>query len=133
MPVSPSRATPPGASGVWSTRPLLALPSIASVEGSARSSTPDGATASRTTAIPALIVPWSGSFSYMKRQITPAAKSEIAIGMNTATLNPVANRTRSRSTAKTRPIAVTNAGTIRSQRKLFWIAVRSVSSLKRVS
>ena len=61
----------------------------------------------------ALIVPWLGSFSYMKRQITPAAKSEIAIGMKTATLNAVENRTRSSRTAKTSPIAVTNAGTTR--------------------
>ena len=57
-------------------------------------------------------MPWSGSFSYISRQITPAAKSEIAIGMNTATLNATEKRTRSRSTAKTSPIAVTNAGTI---------------------
>ena len=69
----------------------------------------------------------------MNRQITPAAKSEIAIGMNTATLKPVAKRTRSRRTANTSPMAVTKAGTMRSHRKLFLIAVRSVSSRKSVS
>ena len=95
--------------------------------------TPDGATASLTTPIAALTVPWSGSFSYISRQITPAANSEIAIGMKTATLNAVENRTRSRSTAKTSPIAVTRAGTTSSQRKLFLIAVFSVSSVKSVS
>ena len=69
----------------------------------------------------------------MNRQITPAAKSEIAIGMKTATLKAVEKRIRSRRTANTSPTAVTNAGTTRSQRKLFRIAVRSVSSLKSVS
>ncbi len=52
--------------------------------------------------------------------------------MNTATLNAVEKRTRSRRTANTSPSAVTNAGTIKSQRKLFLTAVRSVSSEKSV-
>ena len=55
--------------------------------------------------------------------MTPAAKSEIAIGMKTTTLNATENRMRSRRTANTSPIAVTNTGTMRSQRKLFLIAV----------
>ena len=55
--------------------------------------------------------------------MTPAAKSEIAIGMKTTTLNATEKRMRSRRTANTSPIAVTNAGTMRSQRKLFLIAV----------
>ena len=82
--------------------------------------------------MPALIVPWLGSFSYMSRQITPAAKREIAIGMKTTTLKATESRIRSRSTAKTSPIAVTNAGTIKSQRKLFLIAVTIVSSVNSV-
>ena len=53
--------------------------------------------------------------------------------MKTATLNATEKRTRSRRTANTSPIAVTNAGTMSSQRKLFLIAVRSVSSVKSVS
>ena len=57
-------------------------------------------------------------------QITPAAKSEIAIGMKTAVLNATAQRTRSVSTAKTSPIAVTSAGTTATQIALFSIAVR---------
>ena len=65
--------------------------------------------------------------------MTPAANSEIAIGMKTATLKAVAKRTRSSRTAKMSPIAVTNAGTTRIQRKLFLIAVTSVSSLKSFS
>ena len=78
-------------------------------------------------------MPCDGSFSYISRQITPAANSEIAIGMNTTTLNATEKRIRSRRTANTSPIAVTNAGTIRIHRKLFLIAVTSVSSVKSVS
>ena len=132
MPVRPSCATSPGASGFSRTRLPFVCSCSASVEGWADESTPEGETASFTTAIPALIVPWLGSFSYMRRQITPAAKSEIAIGMKTTTLNATEKRIRSRSTANTRPIAVTNAGTMRSQRKLFLMAVTSVSSVKSV-
>ena len=131
--VSPSCATAPGSSGSFSTSPPSGPPVSDSVDGRALERTPAGLTASFTTAIVALIVPWLGSFSYMNRQITPAANSEIAIGMKTATLNAVEKRIRSSSTAKTSPIAVTNAGTTRSHRKLFLIAVRSVSSLKSVS
>ena len=126
------RATSPGASGVCSTRCPEGTPGGASVEGCAAERTPEGDTASFTTATAALIVPWLGSFSYIRRQMTPAAKSEIAIGMKTTTLNATENRMRSRRTANTRPIAVTNAGTMRSQRKLFLIAVTSVSSVKSV-
>ena len=43
--------------------------------------------------------------------------------MKTAVLNATDQRTRSVRTAKMRPIAVTNAGTIRSQSELFLIAV----------
>ena len=68
-----------------------------------------------------------------RRQMTPAAKSEIAIGMKTAILNAVEKRTRSVSTANTSPIAVTNAGTIRTQSELFRSAVRRLSSVKIVS
>ena len=102
------------------------------MDGCAEERTPDGATTSCTTATAALIVPWLGSFSYIRRQITPAANSEIAMGMKTTTLKATEKRIRSRSTANTRPIAVTNAGTIRSQRRLFLIAVRSVSSVNSV-
>ncbi len=106
---------------------------MASVDGCAAERTPEGETASATTATAALTVPWEGSFSYIRRQMTPAAKSEMAIGMKTTTLNATDNRMRSRRTAKTSPIAVTNTGTMRSQRKLFLIAVNSVSSVKSVS
>jgi hypothetical protein len=78
----------------------------------------------------AFTAPWSGSFSYITRQMTPAAKSEMAIGMKTTVLNATENRMRSVRTAKTRPIAVTNAGTISTHSALFLIAVTSVSSLK---
>ena len=71
----------------------------------------------------AFVAPISGSFWSITRQITAAANAEIAIGMNTAVLNATDQRTRSVRTAKMSPIAVTSAGTIRSQRKLFLIAV----------
>ena len=61
------------------------------------------------------------------RQITPAANSEIAIGMNTTVLNATDQRMRSVSTAKISPIAVTNAGTTATQIALFLIAVVSMS------
>ena len=64
--------------------------------------------------------------------MTPAAKSEIAIGMNTAILKADAHRIRSVSTAKIRPIADTNAGTTASQIALFLIAVSSVSLVNSV-
>ena len=66
----------------------------------------------------------------MIRQITPAAKSEIAIGMKTTVLNASRQRTRSISTAKTSPIAVTSAGTTPTQIALFLIAVEIVVVVK---
>ena len=75
----------------------------------------------------------SGSFWSITRQMTAAANAEIAIGMKTAVLKATAQRTRSVRTAKTRPIAVTNAGTSRSQRKLFLIAVSVRSFVNRFS
>ena len=59
----------------------------------------------------------------MIRQITPAANSEIAIGMKTAVLNASRQLTRSVSTAKTSPIAVIRAGTTATHSALFLIAV----------
>ena len=72
----------------------------------------------------ALTVPWFGSFWSISRQITPVAKSEIAIGMKTAVLNATDHRIRSVRTAKMSPIAVTSAGTTATQTALFLIAVR---------
>ena len=59
----------------------------------------------------------------MIRQVTPVANAEIAIGRNTTVLNAKAQPTRSVSTAKISPIAVTNAGTTATQIRLFLIAV----------
>ena len=67
---------------------------------------------------------------YITCQITPVAKSEIAIGMKTIVLNATAQRMRSVSTAKTRPIAVTVAGAMRIQMALFLIAVTRMSVVK---
>ena len=62
----------------------------------------------------------------MIRHVTPVANAEIAIGRKTTVLKRRHQRTRSVSTAKMRPIAVTNAGTTATQIALFLIAVTSV-------
>ena len=66
----------------------------------------------------------------MIRQITPAAKSEIAIGMKTAVLNATDQLIFSVRTPKISPIAVTNAGTTATQRALFFTAVTRMSVVK---
>ena len=68
--------------------------------------------------------------SSMMRQLIPAAKSEIAIGMKTSSLKAVAQLTRSVSTAKIRPSAVTNAGTTATQMRLLVTDFSSVSLVK---
>ena len=73
----------------------------------------------------ALTVPRCGSSWSIRRQITPVANSEIAIGMNTAVLKATDHLMRSVRTAKMSPIAVTSAGTTATQMTLFLIAVRS--------
>jgi hypothetical protein len=66
----------------------------------------------------------------MIRHVTPAAKAEIAIGMKTAVLNATDQAIRSVRTAKISPIAVTSAGTTRTQIALFLTAVRRTSLVK---
>ena len=66
------------------------------------------------------------------RQMTPAANSEIAIGMKTAVLKATDQRMRSVSTAKTRPMDVTSAGTTSTQMTLLRMAVSSTSVVKSV-
>ena len=100
------------------------------MEGDAFVSTPSFPNSPLIAAIPALIAPRSGSCWYMIRQITPTANSEIASGMKTEILNAVAHTMRSVRTAKSKPTAVTAAGTIRTQRALFLSAVWSRSSVK---
>jgi hypothetical protein len=68
----------------------------------------------------------------MIRQVTPAANADTAIGMKTAVLKATDQRTRSVSTAKMSPIAVTAAGTTATQIALFSIARTSVSLEKSV-
>src|SRR5581483_8445701 len=106
------------------------VPVRLAVDGSASESAPGELIASAITAIPALSAPRLGSFWSITRQITPAAKSEIAIGMKTTVLNATAHVTRSVSTAKIRPIAVTSAGTTPIQIALFLIAVVMKSLVK---
>ena len=66
----------------------------------------------------------------MIRQVTPAAKAEIAIGMKTAVLKATDQPMRSVRTAKTSPMAVTSAGTTSTQSALFLTAVRRTSLVK---
>ena len=124
--VRPSSATPPGCSGVFRTYPFCDDPVSAAVEGKASESTP-GAWMTSTAARPsAFIAPRFGSWMYMIRQVTPVANAEMAIGRKTIVLNATCQRTRSVSTAKIRPSAVTSAGTTATQIRLFLIAVTSV-------
>ncbi len=102
------------------------------VDGDAPASTPGALIASANVRPSALIAPWLGSCWYMSRQVTPVANAEIAIGRNTAVLNATAQRTRSVSTAKIRPSAVTRAGTTPTQIALFLIAVSSREVVNRV-
>ena len=71
--------------------------------GLASESAPGGLNASWKTWTKAFTVPSCGSCRSMIRQITPAAKSEIAIGMNTTVLNATDQDTFSVSTAKIEP------------------------------
>ena len=126
----PSTATLPGSSGVFSVSVLPGLPTSCGVDGSAEGKAPCGSNTPLTAAIAALTVPWLGSWMYIRRQITPAASSEIAIGMNTTVLNATDQRTRSVRTAKISPSAVTKTGTIATHSTLFLIAVSSRSVVK---
>ena len=123
MAVTPRSATPPAPRGFRSTNPCVVEPDTFVVDGTASESAPGGWNMSWKTCTNALTVPSCGSWRSMIRQITPAAKSEIAIGMNTTVLNATAQDTFSVSTAKISPSAVIRAGTTATQMALFLIAV----------
>ena len=110
--VRPSSATLPGCDRRLAGRSPSAASRSASTSTAARSRARPAATnqARDRRRSPALTAPWLGSLMYMTCQITPVAKSEIAIGMNTTVLNATDQRMRSVSTAKMSPIAVTIAG-----------------------
>src|SRR6476661_429479 len=118
MPVSGNNATDPGRTDVLSTIPVCGVPVTFVPDGNASESGPGGEMSSCSAPTTALSAPRDGSCWYMIRQITPAAKSEMAIGMNTAILKATAQRMRSVSTANTSPIAVTSAGTTATQMAL---------------
>src|SRR4029079_18449967 len=103
-------------------RPGGAEPVGAGVDGSASESVPDGWYHSWTARPTAFTAPRFGSWTYMIRQVIPVANAEIAIGRKTTVLNATAQLTRSVSTAKIRPRAVTKAGTTATQIRLFLIA-----------
>ncbi len=123
IPVRPITATPPGCSGVVNRIPVSAVPVTFDVDGKAVESEPGGLKTWTTVRPRAFTAPRFGSWTYMIRQVTPVANAEIAIGRNTTVLNAKAQPTRSVSTAKMSPIAVTNAGTTATQIRLFLIAV----------
>src|SRR5581483_480903 len=124
MPVSPRSATPPGWRGVFRTSPPP-FDCRAGTDGKALDRTPAGLKTPWIVLPRALTAPRLGSCWYMIRHVTPVANAEIAIGRKTIVLNATDQRTRSVSTAKIRPIDVTNAGTTATQIALFLIAVRS--------
>ena len=130
MAVRPISATPPGWSGVFRMRPPLADTRFG-VDGRALGRTPAGLNTPFTVFASALTAPRFGSCWYMIRHVTPVANAEIAIGRKTTVLKATAQRTRSVSTAKSRPKEVTSAGTTATQMALFLIAVVSVDVVKR--
>src|SRR5260370_26114572 len=132
MPVRPSSATPPGRVAVFSTSAPPDVLSSPGVDGDADESTPAGLKTPEIVLPSAFTAPSPGSCWYMIRHVTPVAKAEIAIGRKTTVLNATAQRMRSVSTAKMRPIAVTSAGTTATQIALFLIAVVSADVVKRV-
>ena len=108
--VSPISATPPGSTGSARTRPPAGVPSRSSVD--ALRVREHAGRRDRVLHDPDRGVRRAlfGSFSYITRQMTPAANSEIAIGMKTTVLKATEKRTRSVSTAKTRPIGRDEGG-----------------------
>ena len=128
--VSPSSAVPPGRTGFFRTIPFCGEPTRTALDGAAFESTPGGRNSSWNTPTTALSVPLAGSFSSIRRQITPVANNEIASGMKTIVLKTTPQLIRSIRTAKTSPIAVTKAGTTATQIRLFLIAVRRTSVVK---
>jgi hypothetical protein len=72
----------------------------------------------------ALSAPRSGLSSYTRRNVTPAARNEMAIGMNSTILSALDSRTRSVSTARTSPSAVTTVGATATHTMLLVIARR---------
>src|SRR5256885_2019034 len=90
--VSPSLATAPAAIGFVSTYPCCGEPVSVDVDGKAFDSAPGETNQERRAPMPALTAPWLGSLMSITCQITPVAKSEIAIGMNTTVLNATAQR-----------------------------------------
>ena len=124
--------SPPGETAFTETIPVFGVPFTAGLDGAASGREPEGLNVSSIARSPAFTAPRSGSCTYMIRQVTPAANAEIAIGMKTTVLNATDHRTRSVSTPKMRPSAVTKAGTTASQIMLFLIAVTRTSVVKSV-
>lgn len=85
-----------------------------------------------TATTTAFATPREGSCSYTSRKMMPAASIEMAIGMKMISLKAVPQRTRSVSTAKTRPSAVATVGATTTQIALLRTAVRMPWSVKTV-
>src|SRR3954452_21148872 len=125
MPVSPISADWPACRGVLSVKPLDFEPVTVGVDDCASSTVPDATKIERTPPIAAFTAPWLGSLRYMTCQMTPVAKSEIAIGMNRIVLKATDHRIRSVSTANRRPKIVMINGTIPSHTKVRTIESRT--------
>ncbi len=122
----------PGRTVALVTKPPSCATSGDSRPGCALGNADDCAKVSCTPTHTAFATPLCGSWSYTSRKMIPAASIEIAIGMKTTSLNAVPQRTRSVSTAKTRPSAVETVGANTTQTTLFFRAVRMPSSVKSV-
>src|SRR3954447_757729 len=125
MPVSPISADRPAWIGVLSVKPLDFEPVTVAEDGCASSIGPDETKSVRTLPIAAFTAPWLGSLRYMTCQMTPVAKSEIAIGMKRIVLKATDQRTRSVRTAKSSPKIVMISGTIASHTNVRTIESRT--------
>src|SRR4029079_14296175 len=125
----PSGATSPVKIGFLSWIPPFFCTRLG-LDGSALVSTPDDVKTPATDLIMALATPRFGSCWYTIRQVMPAAKAEIAIGMKTAVRKATAHDTRSIRTANTSPTDTTSAGTTATHSRLFLTAVSRMSEVK---
>src|SRR4051794_41861667 len=104
--VRPSSAVSPAWTGVLSSIPPPFW-TTSFVDGDAWGRTPDGLNTSSTDLMAAFATPRLGSSMYTMRHVIPAAKAEIAIGINTAVRNATAHETPPKMTVNNIPIEAT--------------------------
>src|SRR6478609_5079735 len=93
--VRPIFAVSPAWSGRRNTNPRCGVPVSRGLDAFASCNTAGDENQLFTAPMPALTAPCCGSLMYITCQITPVAKSEIAIGMKTIVLKATAQRMRS--------------------------------------